>query len=78
MSSHPKFDILTHVSTSLTASIVMHITYGHKIAPKDDPLVKLADGAGSMMSNSLFLGAQAVNMFPIRMSPHISFIITLS
>lgn len=43
----------------------MSVMYGHDMQPKDDHLVLIAEEATAKLSNSIFPGAAAVNIFPV-------------
>lgn len=50
----------------------MAATYGYEIAPRNDPIVTLVDEASTMITETIFMGSQLVNVFPIRMLSSIS------
>ncbi|KAL0958953.1 hypothetical protein HGRIS_014265 [Hohenbuehelia grisea] len=46
------------------ASVIMYATYGYEIAPHNDPIVTLVDEASKMITETILLGAQVVNVIP--------------
>ncbi|KAI6133500.1 CyP450 monooxygenase [Pisolithus thermaeus] len=52
-----------HIRT-FTASTIMTVVYGYKMAPQNDLFASIADRASEMLTNSFFPGAALVNAFP--------------
>ncbi|KAI6039862.1 CyP450 monooxygenase [Pisolithus marmoratus] len=53
-----------HIRT-FTASTIMTVVYGYKMAPRNDLFASIADRVSGMLTNSFFPGAALVNAFPV-------------
>jgi hypothetical protein len=56
---------IIHAISSVTAAIIMSITYGYDIKTKADPFVHLVDSAADVLVKAMLPGAAIVNVFPM-------------
>ena len=72
MSRSASFPLPLTASDRFTASTIMAVVYGYKVAPRNDLFASIADRASDMLANCFFPGAALVNTFPVRASRSLS------
>lgn len=59
-------EYLSRFSHSFSVSVIMEITYGHRIVSDDDPYIKIAEGVNHISTQSGTPGMTPVDIFPLR------------